>query len=518
MNVKNIIYAIHRMCGEGRIMKKLLNLSLRRKEVLLTVSANFVLQIVTALCGFVLQPLVIKIFGSSVNGMVSSITQFIAYLNIVEAGVGGASTAALYKPLAHGDTTERNAILSATARFYNCSGVLFTILVCILAFVYPLLVGSEVDRLQSGLMVMVLGITGAAEFFLIGKYRVLLTADKKIYMISLVQMGALIVSTALAVVLIKTDCGIVGVKLASALMFLARYLVLALYVRLHYPKVNFHAEPDTHAISQSKNLLVHQIGGLVVFNSPLVIITIFCSLKDASVYTVYAMVFNAVNQLLGAFSNGMQSFFGESLVTDSIERTRSIFARYETVYFAIGGWFYTMSYLLIMPFMRLYTVNMTDADYLQPILAVLFVFVGFLNNLRNPAVQLINAVGHFKQTQWRSVVETVINVVCSIAGVMILGFKGVLLGAVCSGLYREIDVLVYTSCHILKSARAGISAFIKILFCIFYFFVLCFLIKRHSSFQPVSYVQWMGVAVLYGMLLALPLLVIFVCSRAGKNK
>ena len=66
-----------------------------KKLIFLTVVSNLSLQVVTALCGFVLPPLVICTFGSSVNGMVSSISQFIAYLNVVEAGVGGASIAAL---------------------------------------------------------------------------------------------------------------------------------------------------------------------------------------------------------------------------------------------------------------------------------------------------------------------------------------------------------------------------------------------------------------------------------------
>ena len=276
-----------------------LSLSPRKKEILLTVSSNLTLQVVTALCGFVLPPLIIGTFGSAVNGMVSSISQFIAYLNIVEAGVGGASIAALYKPLALGDRAGRNGILSATRTFYKRSGVLFTILIFILAFVYPLLVGSEVDRLQSALMVLVLGITGAAEFFLIGKYRVLLTADKKVYVISTVQFCAVLANTAVAVVLIRAGADIVTVKLASALVYLARYVILALYVRRQYADVDFRSAPDTGAISQSRNVLVHQIGGLVVFNSPLVIITIFCSLKDASVYTVYAHVTDGRNVFAG---------------------------------------------------------------------------------------------------------------------------------------------------------------------------------------------------------------------------
>ena len=498
-------------------MKFLSNLSPRKKEVLLTVASNFSLQIVTAVCGFILPPLIIGTFGSSVNGMVSSISQFIAYLNIVEAGVGGAAIAALYKPLALGDIACRNGILSATARFYNRSGVLFTVLIFALAFVYPLIVGGEVDRVQSALMVLVLGITGAAEFFLIGKYRVLLTADKRLYVISFVQMLAAIMNTALAVVMIKIGFGILMVKLISALVYLSRYVFIALYVHKKYRDIDFHATPDTSAISQSKNVLVHQIGGLVVFNSPLVLISIFCSLKDASVYTVYALVFSAVNSLLGAFCNGMQSFFGELLVIDSVSRTRVIFSRYETVFFAVEGWFYSMTYLLIMPFMRLYTAKMTDADYIQPDLAFLFVAVGILNNIRNPSVQLINAAGHFKETQWRSAAEAAINVACSIVGVIVLDFKGVLFGAICSGLYRGIDAVFYTSRNILYSVRAGFVTFAKIAAVGLFFATLC-RIFQIFSFKPASYMQWCGFAVLYGIFLLMPILVIFACSRAAKNK
>ena len=496
---------------------KTIALSPRKKEVFLTVASNLSLQIVTAVCGFILPPLVIGTFGSSVNVMVSSIAQFIVYLNIVEAGVGGASIAALYKPLANDEKSERNAILSATAKFYNRSGVLFTVLVFALAFVYPLIVGTQVERLQAFFMVLVLGITGAAEFFLMGKFRVLLTADKKVYVISIVQLCAVIANTIVAVCLIKTGFGILFVKLASALVYLSRYIVLSFYVHKKYSNLDFHSVPDTKAINQSKNVLIHQISGLVVFNSPLVIITIFCSLKDASVYTVYAMVFNAVSQLLGSFSNGMQSFFGESLVKDSIEQTCRIFERYETVFFAVEGWFYAMAYLLIMPFMHLYTASMTDAEYMQPMLSVLFVAVGILTNLRNPSIQLINAAGHFKKTQVRSIAEAVINVVCSVSGVLIFGFKGVLIGAVCSGLYRGIDVIVYVSRHILHSVSFGAVTAAKIVLLGLVITIMCHLVLL-KPYIPDSYIQWGLLAVVYGIVLAVPVFVILLCRRAVRNK
>ena len=490
-------------------------LSPRKKEVTYTIIGNLTLQVVTAICGFILPPLIISTFSSSVNGMVASISQFITYLNIVEVGVGGAAISALYKPLALNDVEKRNGILSATARFYNRSGLVFTSLIVVLAVVYPLIIGTQVDALQASLMVLVLGITGAAEFFLVGKYRVLLTADKKLYVLSFVQMGALIISTAFSVVLIKRGCGLVLVKLVAALVYLSRFLFLSRYVHAKYVNLHFSAKADAEAIKQSKNVLVHQIGALVVFNSPLVILTFFCSLSDVSVYAVYAMVFNAVNQLLGAFNNGMQSFFGESLVSEPLEHTRKIFNTYETLFFAIVGLFYSLAYLLVIPFMNLYTQNLTDANYIQPTVALLFVAVGVLNNVRNPGNRIIDAAGDFKKTQWRSVAESLINVTASIICTIYFGFIGVLIGSICSYTYRSADIIIYAAKNVLTISF--VPSFLKILVLLLYYGIGIKGIVYFAVSVP-TYAAWVVYACVAGFALLLPLGIFFFLYIAHSKK
>ena len=482
-------------------------LSTRKKELFLTVTSNLCLQIVTAICGFILPPLIIQTFGSSINGMVSSITQFIAYLNLVEAGVGGASVAALYKPIALKDIEKRNEILSATVKSYNKSGFIFTALIVILAFVYPVLVRTQVDFKVAFIMVFVLGISGVAEFFLIGKYRVLLTADKKIYVISTIQIVALILSTLVSILLIKLGASIVIIKFVSSIIYLGRFLLLAFYVRKKYLNLDFHETPDLLAIKQSRNVFVHSIGRLVVFNSPLVIITIFCSLEDVSVYAVYAMVFNAVNMLLGAFSNGMQAFLGESLVQDSLDNTRRIFYRYEKMFFCIEGMCYALTYVLILPFMNLYTSNLRDTEYFRPDIAILFLCIGILNNTREPSNKLIDAAAHFKKTQWRSVLEAIINVFASIIFTLLLGFKGVLLGGICSYLYRTLDILIYSAKHILQSNP--LKDFIPIFIWGIYYFGMSKLILL-KTVTISSYLNWIIYACIVGLIMSVPILVVSV--------
>lgn len=477
----------------------------RKKELVITIASNLFLQFITAICGFILPPLIVESFGSTVNGMVSSITQFISYLNIVEAGIGGAAIAALYLPLSKNDFKELNGILSATKEFYNKSGYLFSFLVFLLAVIYPFFIGSQVNKVSVFLMVLVLGVTGTAEFFLIGKYRVLLTADKKNYVISFIQSFAIVVNTVVAVGAIKFGAGILTVKLLSALVYLGRYILLHFYVKSRYKWVNFNEVPNIEAISQSKNVLVHQFAGLIVFNSPVIILTFFCSLTDVSIFAVYAIVFGAVSSFLNAFANGMQSFLGESLVKDSLEKSRKFFTRYRILYLAIEGWFYSMTYLLIMPFMSIYTKNMTDANYMQPTLAFLFVIVGILNNVRLPEGQLINAAGHFKKTQHKAIIELSINLLFSIICTIKLGFMGVLVGSIVSGLYRDIDIIIYTSKKIIKNSIFSSLLIIIVLFLVYTGIIYCVLLK---NFECNGYFDWIKMAIFYGVILVTPIIII----------
>lgn len=478
----------------------------RKQELFLTVVSNLILQLVTAVCGFILPPMIVRTFGSEINGMVSSITQFIAYLNLVEAGIGAASIAALYKPLAEKNVFKVSGILSAAKKFYTRSGLIFSGGIVLLAFFFPLLVGNQLEKLTTFLMVLILGISGSAEFFLIGKYRVLLTSDKKIYIISFLQAIALILNTTVSVLLIKRGGGILLVKFISSLIYLSRFLFLYFYIKRRYREFSFSAEADTAEIKQSKNALVHQISGFVVFNSPVIILTVFCGLTEVSVYSMYALIFSAVSNLASTLSNGLQSFFGESLVKDSNERLKKFFSSYETVYFVMVFTLYSCTFILIMPFMSLYTAKLSDALYIRPPLAVLFVTAGVLTNLRSPGSQLISAAGHFKETQWRSVAESLINITASVLFTLKFGIYGVLMGNICSSLYRGFDIISYSNRRILfQSCR---KSFIKILVLFIVFVPAVFLIQK-IPFMFAAWKNWIINALLVTAVCSVPSFVIF---------
>ena len=72
----------------------------RKKRLALNTSTSLLYQVVTIICGFILPRLILKSFGSEVNGLVNSITQFLAIISFSELGVGAVIQSSLYKPLA----------------------------------------------------------------------------------------------------------------------------------------------------------------------------------------------------------------------------------------------------------------------------------------------------------------------------------------------------------------------------------------------------------------------------------
>ena len=79
---------------------------MRSRKAIANITSSFILQLVITFSGFIIPRYIITVFGSGVNGLVSSITQFLGYIALIEAGIGGVTRASLYSPLAKNDTAK----------------------------------------------------------------------------------------------------------------------------------------------------------------------------------------------------------------------------------------------------------------------------------------------------------------------------------------------------------------------------------------------------------------------------
>lgn len=426
-------------------------LFMRTKKAFYMMISNLSYQLVYAFIGLILPRLFMTVYGSAINGLMLSIRQFLNFLNVVEAGIGLTSITALLKPIAANDKAAANGILSAAKLLYMKAGFILSSLIALLAIIYPFLIANQVSYKISFFMVLILGSSSLVDFFIIGKYKVLLTADQRIYVLTNIQIIGLVVNLAAYVCLIKSGWDVLFVNGIAALLFAAKAFWVVSYVKKNYSYVSFNEKPETKALAQRWDVFIHQITGVIVFNTPVIIITVFLGLKEVSVYTTYNMVFSAIVLLVTSFSSALFAGIGDLQVRGENHRVIEVYAIFESVYYALIAWAFTTAFLLIIPFIKIYTSGVSDVDYIRPELAILFIIVGVISHCRIPANTLITSAGHFKETRNRAIAEASINLSASLILVQLFGTEGVLLGAICSYSYRAIESIVYASRNILNT-------------------------------------------------------------------
>lgn len=475
--------------------------SMRSKQAMKNMIANVFLQIVIFTSGIILPRFFMEAYGSGVNGMITSVNQFLAYLGLAEAGVGTASVVALYSPLACDDKEEVNSILSATRKFYNRSGVLFLVLVLVLAFFYPILISRQLDSGMVRGMVLVLASSTLVDYFFLGKYRVLLTANQEGYVVAIIQSIGTVVNIIVSILLIYHHTPVILVKAVATGVYMLRLILVRIYVRKRYPHLNFKAAPKPEALPQRGAALLHQVVGVIVNNTDVVLLTILIgqnSLLEVSVYGVYNLVATAVNMFMTSFTNGLTAGFGEVISKGEDETLEKSYASYEYVYMIVLAIVVICMGALILPFVSIYTKNMSDVSYVRPVVGFLFTVIVFLQNLRIPGLTIICAAGHYKETRYQAIAEAVINIVVSILLIGKLGISGVLIGTICSYGYRSFDVILYNSKYLVRNSRKKtMSRFLRNFVLII---LLLMLSWRLVPQNLTSFIMWFIYAIILGLL------------------
>lgn len=416
-----------------------------------TISTAFY-QVIVMIAGFITPRIMLKYYGSEINGLVSSINQFIVYFNLVEAGLSGAAIYALYKPLADRDHKAINEIVSAAKRFYTQSGYIFISLTIGLAIFYPFFLKTDMlSPLSVGTLVLILGVNGALEFFTLAKYRVLLSADQRMYIISLASLVHVITNTLIVVILGTMRINIVVLRFVALLSIFLRSFILMFYVKTKYKFVNYKEKPNLQALNKRWDALYLQILGVVHKGAPVVVLTLFTrNLKLVSVYTIYNMVIASLNGILSIFKSGLSASFGDVIARGETKTLQKAYSEFEFSYYVLITIVYSIAFVTIMPFIRIYTNGITDINYDVPIVGFLFVLNGLLYNVKTPQGMLVISAGMFKETRIQTTIQGAIAVIVGAILVPYYGIVGVLMGSILSNIYRDIDLLYFIPKNLTK--------------------------------------------------------------------
>ncbi len=411
--------------------------------------AGWASEVVTLVSGLVLPRLILVTFGSSCNGLLSAIVQFLGFSTLLRAGVGAVTRAALFKPLAEKDNNKINEIISATQGYMNKVSFFIGLYIAILAVVYPFVAKGEYGWWYTFTLTLIIGSSTFIDNLIGIKYRILLQADQKYYIETICVIVSQIASLIISVILIKLGQSIHVVKIGAAIAMFLNPLIVTIYTKRNY-KLNLKAKEKNDAISQRWDAFAQQMAIIVNTNVGLTLLSFFVQLKEISVYTVHYMVSHNMEKVVTATVTGIASTFGDIIARKEEENLKKVFTFIEWGLFAACCVLFSVTAVMITPFVRIYTGGITDVNYIRPVFAVCMSTVAMANCMRRPYQTLVEAAGHFKQTRNGAVAEVIINIAVSLVALYFFGIIGVTIGSFVASVFRSIQLEIYSRKYIIK--------------------------------------------------------------------
>lgn len=464
---------------------------MRKKRLLYNTVSSLVFQLTTIICGFILPRLILGAFGSNVNGLVNSITQFLGIISFLELGVGAVVQSALYKPLAENRQNDVSKIISSANKFFRRLAQILTVYVIALVIFYPMLAAKEYGFAYTATLIIAISISSFAQYYFGIVNRLLLTADQKGYIQYTAQTIAVVGNTIACYLLIMLGCGIQIVKLTTSIIYLIQPFAIYLYVRKHY-QIDTKIKYDKEPIPQKWNGIAQHVAAVILDGTDTVVLTLFATLADVSIYSVYFLVVKGVKQLFLSMTNGITSLIGELWAKQELNELNKTFSWTEWVIHTGTTFIFGLTAILIVPFVEVYTSGINDANYIQPLFAALIVAANAGHCLRLPYNIVILAAGHYKQTQNNYIAVAIINIVVSIATVKAWGLVGVAIGTLVAMAYQTVWMAIYDSKNLIKWP---IKNFLKQIFVDIITVVVGFFATRMISMHEISYVAWVILAI-----------------------
>lgn len=422
------------------------------KKGIKNISYSVIGQLISLAIGIFIPRLVIMSYGSEVNGLLSSVSQIITYLSLLEAGVGTATCQALYKPFTDNDHKSISSILSAANRYYKKTGVAYLSLILVIAFIYPLVIQSTLNYWFVWVLIVINGVPGVINYFYQCKLRTLMEANGDNYILTNLGTFSTIFTSMLKIILLRMNVSIILVQVVYCFNSLVQMIYVHCYVKRKYGWLDLKEKPDYNALKQKNAAFIHQICGLVTNSTDVVLLSIFCDLNTVSIYSMYNMLYNLVYNAILSVNSSIQFILGQSYYKGK-EYFCKVIDAYETYYVAIASSLLLVTYVMTIPFLRLYTAG-ADINYISYTYPILFLAVKILNALRNAATNTISVSGHFEGTKWHAAIESVINLSISIIAVWKFGITGVLMGTIAAFIFRDwISIYYYNHVILKRSCR-----------------------------------------------------------------
>ena len=471
----------------------------KSKITLINIISNIILQFATIVSGFIIPKIILSYFGSSVNGLVASLNQFLSYISLIEGGITGVITASLYKPLIDKEYDKISSILKTTKSFYNKIALIYIIYAISLAIIYPLVIKTDFSYFYIFCLTIILSMNLLIQYLFSLTLQVLLNADKKIYVVAFTKVVIIFLNIILAYVSVKIYPSIHLLKFLTGILFIIQPFLYMKYVKKNY-RLSNEVEENKELIKNRWNGFAINVAAFIHFSTDLTILTALTDLVTVSIYSVYSLVSNGLRQIISSITSSLNYSLGQTYAKGNRKEIYKKMELYEFIVFNIIFILFSVAALLINSFVMIYTNNIDDANYNNPIFGVLLLVSEAIYLLKLPHLNLAYSANKFKEITIPAYIEAILNILVSIICVKKLGIIGVVIGTIVAMIYRMIFHIYFTKKIIGRSQRIFYKKLILFSFSSLIGIIIC---RKCCTGIKFSIFSWILHAIIYSIIILL---------------
>ena len=419
---------------DNTILQKRKVTNMRTSNSIKNIIVSVILGLVVIVANFVMQRYFVQTLGVQLLGLNSLFTNIISMLSVAELGFGSAVIFHLYKPLHENDMSS----VSSLMRFYKLSYRSIAAIIAVAAIILaPFIPGIAGNPSVSVNIYIIYGlfVINCILSYLMSYKRSLLYADQKNYIINIIHLSAIVIFNIVKVIaLISTKSFYLFVTI-SIVMTLAENILINRIVNKKYtltasPKpINKTIKKDI--FKQIGGLFFHKIGAFVVMGTDNIIISVALGLQTLGLYSNYQLIQVAIQSLFSQISNAVRASIGNLLVDIGGKKSFTTFLRLQFANQVLSIISVSVFFVASRSLVRMW---LGERFVLDTWVVVALSLSLYITLVRSVFGNFKEAAGIFYEDRLAPVVESLVNIVASLALVCIIGLPGVFLGTAISSM------------------------------------------------------------------------------------
>ena len=228
---------------------------MNKRRNLKNVISAFIGQLVVLGLSLFVPRFVLTGYGSDTNGLLSTVGQIIAYMTLLEAGIGQAARNELYRYVKDDvfDKENSSSVMTLSRKVYRNTTKIYALLILVLAVVLPFIIKTDLSYLTVFLVILIEGASSVISFYFVQNYTNILIVDGKQYVnanIDLVFKGLVY---AIKIVMALLGVNIVLMEIGFFIATLVKIFIYEKYVKKHYGWIDYNANIEGKKLNNCPN-------------------------------------------------------------------------------------------------------------------------------------------------------------------------------------------------------------------------------------------------------------------------